>query len=70
MPHVTSNTQALIGKDATLEQDLQPGEQGFAVVEKEMWSCKNNSLLTLNKNNAAVVVNIQGNTLILKSKEQ
>ncbi len=70
MPQVTSNTQALIGKDATLEQDLQPGEQGFAIVEKEIWSCKNNSLLTLNKNSAAVVVNIQGNTLLLKSKEQ
>ncbi|MBM3894101.1 NfeD family protein [Candidatus Dependentiae bacterium] len=68
-PHITSNIQSLIGKQAHLEQPLSPGECGYAYVEKELWSCKNNSQTILTNDVGVIVVNIQGNTLILKSKE-
>ena len=68
-PHVTSNAKSLIGKYVHLEQPLNPGECGYARVEKELWSCKNNSQITLTNDIGVIVTNIQGNTLILKSKE-
>ncbi len=68
-PDVTSNTKSLIGKYVHLEQPLNPGECGYAKVEKELWSCKNDSQIILTNDIGVIVVSIQGNTLILKSKE-
>ena len=67
--HPTSNIHALIGKDAYLEQDLDPDQTGYARVERELWSCKNSDQTLLPAQSVARIVNIQGNTLIIKSKE-
>lgn len=68
--HPTSNMYALIGKEAHLEQDLEPDQTGYARVEREVWSCKNSDTITLPAHGVARIVNIQGNTILIKSKEQ
>jgi|GEM_PF-2139566 len=67
--HPTSNIHALLGKDAHLEQGLDPDQTGYARVERELWSCKNSDIIPLPAHGVARIVNIQGNTLIIKSKE-
>lgn len=67
--HPNSNIHALLGKDVYVEQELGPDQTGYARVEREIWSCKNGGTTTLSAHGVARIVSIQGNTLIIKSKE-
>ena len=68
-PNISTNTQALIGKEAILETDIPPHQTGLARTGGEVWTGKHNHSITLKAVTSAIIIRIQGNTLILKAKE-
>lgn len=69
IPHISTNTQALIGKEAVLETNIAPHQTGLVRTGGEVWTGKHNHSITLKAGTWAIIIRIQGNTLILKAKE-
>ena len=65
-PKLSTNVQALIGREAIIIKEVFPHQTGLARVGGEIWSCKNIETDILAEGTRALVLRVQGTTLILK----
>lgn len=66
--NLATNVQALIGQEAVVTAEVLPHQPGLARVGGEVWSCRNIEAEVLPEGTCALILRIQGSTLILKAK--
>ena len=68
--HISTNADALVGKEIIILEDCNEFDKGSGTVNDVVWTTICQSGYSLKKGEHAIIVAIEGNKLIVKTKEE
>ena len=68
--NISTNSDALVGKEITILEDCNEFDKGSGTINDVVWTTICQTGTSLKKGDHAIIVAIEGNKLIVKSKEE